>query len=187
MRRSAGTGAPGGSRRRSAATDTGCDKRESATFVVEVLGLDEPRPYGPFIVGRSTTRSPSPSPTTTPPVHPQRYAFLVTESDFDEIFGHIRGRGLSYWAHPGRRRLGESIPTMLAGACTGKIGAGTSSRSSPVRSAADADRKAHLSTRRPAPAAPRTMLAHAAGRSWGRTRVSADLLYSRGPQRSPLQ
>ena len=26
------------------------DKRESATFLAEILGLDEPTPYGPFLV-----------------------------------------------------------------------------------------------------------------------------------------
>src|SRR6266487_3209797 len=63
------------------------DKHESATFLAEILGLDEPTPYGP--------------------VNPQHYAFLVSETDFDEIFGRIRARGLSYWADPGRRRPGE--------------------------------------------------------------------------------
>jgi hypothetical protein len=38
---------------------------------------------------------------------PQHYAFQVSESEFDEIFGRIQGRGLPYWADPGRRRPGE--------------------------------------------------------------------------------
>jgi hypothetical protein len=37
-------------------------------------------------------------------VSPQHYAFLVSESDFDQIFGRIRDRRLPYWADPGRRR-----------------------------------------------------------------------------------
>ena len=41
------------------------------------------------------------------PAHPQHYAFLVSETEFDEIFARIRTRGLTYWADPGRRRPGE--------------------------------------------------------------------------------
>ena len=41
------------------------------------------------------------------PVHPQHYAFLVGEAEFDEIFGRIKERGLPYWADPSHRRPGE--------------------------------------------------------------------------------
>ena len=41
------------------------------------------------------------------PVHPQHYAFLVGEDEFDQIFGRIRERGLDYRADPGRRRPGQ--------------------------------------------------------------------------------
>jgi hypothetical protein len=34
---------------------------------------------------------------------PQHYAFLVSESEFDEIFARIRDRRLPYWADPGRQ------------------------------------------------------------------------------------
>jgi hypothetical protein len=37
----------------------------------------------------------------------QHYAFLVGESEFDEIFGRIQGRKLTYWGDPGRSRPGE--------------------------------------------------------------------------------
>jgi extradiol dioxygenase family protein len=40
-------------------------------------------------------------------VQPQHYAFLVTETEFDSIFGRIRERGLPYWADPFKRRPGE--------------------------------------------------------------------------------
>jgi hypothetical protein len=35
-------------------------------------------------------------------IAPQHYAFLLSEIEFDEIFGRIRARRLSYWADPGR-------------------------------------------------------------------------------------
>jgi catechol 2,3-dioxygenase-like lactoylglutathione lyase family enzyme len=41
------------------------------------------------------------------PANPQHYAFLVEESDFDNIFARIKQRGLTYWADPFRRRPGE--------------------------------------------------------------------------------
>jgi catechol 2,3-dioxygenase-like lactoylglutathione lyase family enzyme len=40
-------------------------------------------------------------------IAPQHYAFLISEAEFDENFGRIRDRKLSYWADPGRRQLGE--------------------------------------------------------------------------------
>jgi hypothetical protein len=40
-------------------------------------------------------------------VQTQHYAFLVSEAEFDQIFGRIRERDLSYWADPGKRRKGE--------------------------------------------------------------------------------
>src|SRR5262249_61710941 len=37
-------------------------------------------------------------------VAPQPYVCLVSECDFDDIFGRIRQRGLEHWADPGRTR-----------------------------------------------------------------------------------
>ena len=41
------------------------------------------------------------------PVHSQHYAFLVSETEFDQILGRIQDRQLPYWADPGKRRAGE--------------------------------------------------------------------------------
>ena len=37
----------------------------------------------------------------------QHYAFLVDEPEFDQIFGRIRKRSLSYWADPAQRQSGD--------------------------------------------------------------------------------
>jgi catechol 2,3-dioxygenase-like lactoylglutathione lyase family enzyme len=37
----------------------------------------------------------------------QHYAFLVSEKEFDLIFGRIQERGLKYWADPGRKEEGS--------------------------------------------------------------------------------
>jgi catechol 2,3-dioxygenase-like lactoylglutathione lyase family enzyme len=83
------------------------DKQESARFLVDVLGLDGPTPFGPFLVVQIGNDVSLDFADDHGPVHPQHYAFLVDEPEFDEIFGRIRDRGLQYWADPGRRRPGE--------------------------------------------------------------------------------
>ena len=37
----------------------------------------------------------------------QHYAFLISEPEFDEIFGRIQARGLTYWADPHQSSAGE--------------------------------------------------------------------------------
>jgi catechol 2,3-dioxygenase-like lactoylglutathione lyase family enzyme len=37
----------------------------------------------------------------------QHYAFLVTEEEFDRIFGRIQANGQGYWGDPGLVRAGE--------------------------------------------------------------------------------
>jgi catechol 2,3-dioxygenase-like lactoylglutathione lyase family enzyme len=82
------------------------DKRESATFLAELLGVAPPTPYGPFLVVQVDNDVSLDFADTRDPVHPQHYAFLVGEAEFDQIFGRIQERGLAYWADPGRRRPG---------------------------------------------------------------------------------
>jgi len=84
------------------------DRRESATFLAEMLGLEEPAPYGRFLVVQvDNDVSLDFADDEDGRIHPQHYAFLVGEAEFEEIFGRIRARGLTYWADPGRRRPGE--------------------------------------------------------------------------------
>jgi catechol 2,3-dioxygenase-like lactoylglutathione lyase family enzyme len=37
----------------------------------------------------------------------QHYAFLVSEAEFDQIFGRVKARNLEYWADPMRSKKGE--------------------------------------------------------------------------------
>jgi catechol 2,3-dioxygenase-like lactoylglutathione lyase family enzyme len=84
------------------------DRQETADFLVEILGLQPPTEYGPFLVVQVDNDVSLDVAHTDDEVHPQHYAFLVTESGFDEIFGRIRDRGLTYWADPGKRRAGQT-------------------------------------------------------------------------------
>ena len=83
------------------------DREQSAAFLAEVLGLDEPTTFGPFKVVELSNGVSLDYLATREKVTPQHYAFLVTETEFDEIFGRISERGLPYWADPARRRPGE--------------------------------------------------------------------------------
>jgi catechol 2,3-dioxygenase-like lactoylglutathione lyase family enzyme len=83
------------------------DKRESARFLVDILGLPEPTTFGPFLVVQiDNDVSLDFAGTDHGPIHPQHYAFLVGEAEFDEILGRITERGLPYWADPSHRQPG---------------------------------------------------------------------------------
>ncbi|WP_373142714.1 VOC family protein [Mycobacterium marinum] len=85
------------------------DKRKSAEFLAELLGLPSPVTFGPFLVvalehDASLDFADVPEDVE---IHPQHYAFLVSEQEFTEIYGKISSRGLPHWADPGARRPGE--------------------------------------------------------------------------------
>jgi extradiol dioxygenase family protein len=85
------------------------DKRESAEFLAELFGLPSPKAFGHFMVvalehGASLDYSDAPAGDE---IKRQHYAFLVSEEDFDAIYGKIQSRGLEHWADPGARRPGE--------------------------------------------------------------------------------
>lgn len=77
------------------------DKKAAARFYTDVLGLEDPVLLGEFAVlkvsGDTTLDFVD---TDDDSFDRQHYAFLVTESEFDEIFGRIKERGLPYWADP---------------------------------------------------------------------------------------
>ena len=82
------------------------DRHASAAFLTELLGLAPPVDFGPFAVVELANEV-SLDFLDDPEVKPRHYAFLVSEEEFDEIFGRIRGRGLPYWADPFQRQPGE--------------------------------------------------------------------------------
>jgi catechol 2,3-dioxygenase-like lactoylglutathione lyase family enzyme len=82
------------------------DKRASAAFLADVLGLPEPTTYGPFAVVE-LANGVSLDFLDDEHVHPRHYAFLVTEAEFDEVFGRIQARGLPFWADPFQQQPGR--------------------------------------------------------------------------------
>jgi hypothetical protein len=88
----------------------GGDSERSAKFLAEMLGLPEPRRWGPFHMVTTENDANVDYMDTDGEIKPQHYAFLISEDDFDEIFGRIRDRELSYWpiwADPGQKQSGE--------------------------------------------------------------------------------
>lgn len=82
------------------------DRDASAAFLTEILGLPPARLLGHFAVVQVGDTSLDYL-ATEGSIPPQHYAFLVSETAFDEIFGRIRARGLPYWADPSRRERGR--------------------------------------------------------------------------------
>jgi catechol 2,3-dioxygenase-like lactoylglutathione lyase family enzyme len=81
-------------------------KEESAAFLADVLGLEPPITFGPFSVV-ALHNDVSLDFIGDDDVRPRHYAFLVSEAEFDQIFGRIRARGLAFWADPFERHPGE--------------------------------------------------------------------------------
>ncbi|SHN51204.1 Catechol 2,3-dioxygenase [Geodermatophilus obscurus] len=80
------------------------DKRVSAAFLVDILGLGPPSPYGPFVVVQVANGVSLDYVDAQEAPQPQHYAFLVGEDEFDAIRQRITARGLTYWADPFHRQ-----------------------------------------------------------------------------------
>lgn len=84
------------------------DKEVSARFLADILGLEVAPQYGPFApveIPNGVTLDFYEGNDIGP--GPQHYAFLVSDDEFDAIFGRIQERGLKYWADPEHKREGE--------------------------------------------------------------------------------
>ena len=111
------------------------DKQASALFLSEILGLPAPTSFGPFSVVQMANDV-SLDFLEEGTVHPQHYAFLVDENEFDQIHARILACDIPYWADPERPDRSRRTPTTEAAGCTGWTRTVTSSRSSPFRTAA---------------------------------------------------
>ncbi|MEU0570488.1 VOC family protein [Nonomuraea sp. NPDC005983] len=83
------------------------DRDGTAAFLADLLGLEPAPVYGPFRVVELGNGVSLDVLQADGPVHPQHYAFLVTEEEFDQIWGRIKERGLPFWADPHHRAAGE--------------------------------------------------------------------------------
>ena len=84
------------------------DKRAAAEFFVELFGLPKPKAFYGFLdVDLSNGVTLAFLDAGEMEVQMQHYAFLVSDAEFDAIFGRIRARKLKYWADPGQKQEGE--------------------------------------------------------------------------------
>jgi catechol 2,3-dioxygenase-like lactoylglutathione lyase family enzyme len=83
------------------------DKRASADFYSEVFGFAAPRPFGPFLDVETANEVTLAILETDEEIQGQHYAFLVSEPEFDQIFGRVKARGLDWFADPALREKGR--------------------------------------------------------------------------------
>ena len=83
------------------------DSVASATFLAEMLGLPDPRKWGPFQIVATSNNVNLDFMNKEGQIPTRHFAFLVSEAEFDSIFSRIRERGLSFWADPARTKEGE--------------------------------------------------------------------------------
>jgi catechol 2,3-dioxygenase-like lactoylglutathione lyase family enzyme len=84
------------------------DKRASADFFTELFGLPKAKPFGShFLTVELANEVALDFCDADYEVEKQHYAFLVSEKEFDAIFGRIKARGLAYWADPRKSEKGE--------------------------------------------------------------------------------
>lgn len=85
------------------------DKRASAEFLTELFDLPPAMPAGHFLsvdLANGVTLDFAQAPPDAE-IHPQHYAFLVSEKDFDVIYEKIQARRMAHWADPRQARSGD--------------------------------------------------------------------------------
>ena len=83
------------------------DPAAGARFLSEVLGLAEPKRFGPFLVVEADNGVSLDYMQVGEDVSPNHYAFLVGEDEFDVIFARLQERGITYYADPHAHQAGE--------------------------------------------------------------------------------
>jgi len=86
------------------------DKRASAAFLAEMLGLPPPSAIGPggrFHAIRLAGGTSLDFADAGELFEPQHYAFAVTDPEFDALLARIRDRRIPHWADPGQTQPDE--------------------------------------------------------------------------------
>jgi len=92
------------------------DKKESAEFLARILGLGPPQSAGHFVTVEvangisldfDNVDNDERSVHYAKKVHPQHYAFQVSDAEFDAIFERVQAEGRVWYADPLREHAGE--------------------------------------------------------------------------------
>jgi catechol 2,3-dioxygenase-like lactoylglutathione lyase family enzyme len=76
------------------------DKLASAKFFAEIFGLPCGEPVGPFVPVPINERLTFDFDDRRKPVEVHHYAFHVSPSEFDAVFGRVQAKGLKYGSGP---------------------------------------------------------------------------------------
>jgi len=82
------------------------DRHATARHLTTLLGLPEHTTYGPFAVVQLDNGVSLDVADDHGTPHPQHYAFLVSEAEFDAILARLIASGLTYWSDPSHRHEG---------------------------------------------------------------------------------
>lgn len=85
------------------------DSRASAQWYAEMLGLEPPVRFGIFwkLSTANGVDLDFDTEDERTPISPRHYAFLISEDEFDAIYGRIVARGIAHYADPGGQQPGE--------------------------------------------------------------------------------
>ena len=83
------------------------DPQASAAFLAGLLGRAAPVRFGPFHDVELDNGVTLDFMQEDGEIVRQHYAFLVSEQEFDDVFGRIQARGFAYWADPGHTKAGK--------------------------------------------------------------------------------
>ncbi|MCU1360312.1 MAG: hypothetical protein JWN99_1601 [Ilumatobacteraceae bacterium] len=79
------------------------DAETSARWFSDMFGVDDPERLGHFWQVSTANGVGLDFASTNEAIASQHYAFLVSEHDFDDIYGRIVERSLDHWAGPTQR------------------------------------------------------------------------------------
>ena len=77
------------------------DNQRSADFLTHVLGRPAAHDWGPFKVVDLDNNVSVDYHSVDGEISSQHYAFLITEDDFDSVYGRLTDDGIDTWANPG--------------------------------------------------------------------------------------
>src|SRR5262249_50731609 len=84
------------------------DAEASARWFAEVFGVPAPERFGPFWqISTANGVGLDFASVGDRDIVSQHYAFLISEPEFDAIYGRVRELGLDHWADPMQRRANE--------------------------------------------------------------------------------
>ncbi len=90
------------------------DKEGSAKWFARMMGLSYDGPKGPFCPVRITDSLTLDFDDRREVAH-HHYAFLITEEEFDQIFGRVEAEGIPYGSGPGEKHGDMQIRTRNGG------------------------------------------------------------------------